>query len=70
MRVFYDARGTRLEILPSQADALIGHIKGNTRADKELKETLKGYGLGVIFVFELAVTEEQFRWLEAGLKNK
>ena len=70
MKVFYDARGGRLNILPSQADALIEYIKGDTRSDKELREILKEYGLGVIFVFELAITEEQFRWLEAGLKNK
>jgi len=70
MKVFYDTRGIRLNILPSQADALIEYIQGDSRSDKELKETLKEYGLGLIFVFEVAVTEEQFRWLEAGLKNK
>jgi len=69
MKVFYEVRGCRLTILPRQAEALIGELKGTARIDKELKETLKEYARGHVLIFELAVTEEQFQDLEAGLRT-
>ena len=70
MKVFYEVRGARLEILPSQVEGLIGQLTGEKRLDKELKETLKEYARGHVLIFELAVTEEQFRRLEARLKDQ
>jgi len=70
MKVFYEVRGTRLEILPSQVEGLIGHLQGTSRLDKELRETLIEYARGHVLIFELAVTEEQFRALETRLKNQ
>jgi len=69
MKVFYEVRGARLEILPSQVDGLIGHLQGEKRLDKELRETLKEYARGHVLIFELAVTEEQFRRLEDRLRQ-
>ena len=69
MKVFYEVRGARLEIQASQVEGLIGHLQGEKRLDKELRETLKEYARGHVLIFELAVTEEQFRRLETSLKN-
>ena len=70
MKVFYEVRGARLEILPSQVEGLLGQLTGEKRLDKELRETLIEYARGHVLIFELAVTEEQFRALETRLKNQ
>ena len=69
MRVYCDTQS--LQIGTNEAELLCRELARTELPPswRQLLSFLKVYWAGDLFIFELAVTQEQFRFLEAGLKT-
>jgi len=69
MRVYCAAQSLQIGTDEAELLARLWARMTLPRSWMQLLEYLKDYGSGDLFIFELAVTQEQFRLLEAGLKT-